>query len=96
MSGGGPLMSAAALAYSEGSGAPRVVAQGRGVLAEEIIRRANEAGVHVHQSADLVALLMQVDLDSEIPATLYRAVAELLAWLYQLESQAGSQTQSQA
>ncbi len=96
MSGGGPLMSAAALAYSEGKGAPRVVAQGRGVLAEEIIRRANEAGVHVHQSADLVALLMQVDLDSEIPATLYRAVAELLAWLYQLESQAGSQTQSQA
>ncbi len=96
MSGGGPLMSAAALAYSEGKGAPRVVAQGRGVLAEEIIRRANEAGVHVHQSADLVALLMQVDLDSEIPATLYRAVAELLAWLYQLESQAGSQTKSLA
>ena len=86
------VRSAAVLAYREGQGAPRVVAQGRGVVAEEIIRRANEAGVHVHQSAELVALLMQVDLDREIPPSLYRAVAELLAWLYQLEAMAAPQT----
>ncbi len=81
-----PLPSAVALAYSEGQGAPRVVAQGKGLLAEEIIRRATEAGIHVHQSRELVALLMQVALDQEIPPALYRAVAELLAWLYQLEA----------
>ena len=78
--------SAVALTYQPGTGAPRVVAQGRGLLAEEIIRRAQESGLHVHRSSELVALLMQVDLDSEIPPTLYRVVAELLAWLYNIEA----------
>ncbi len=76
---------AVALTYGSGDGAPRVVAQGRGLIADEIIRRANENQVFVHQSTELVALLMQVDLDREIPPSLYRAIAELLAWLYQLE-----------
>lgn len=78
--------SAVALAYGAGDGAPRVVAQGRGLVADEIIRVAQANQVFVHQSTELVALLMQVDLDREIPPTLYRAIAELLAWLYQLES----------
>jgi flagellar biosynthesis protein len=39
----------------------------------------------VHQSPELVNLLMQVDLDSEIPPELYQAVAEILAWLYRLD-----------
>ena len=83
-----PLPSAVALAYREGDIAPRVVAKGRGWLAEEIMRRAAEAGVYVHQSRELVSLLMQVDLDRHIPPQLYRVVAELLAWLYRME-QAG-------
>lgn len=76
---------AVALAYNEGEAAPRVVAKGNGLLADEIIRRAREAGVYVHESADLVGLLMQVDLDERIPPQLYVAVAELLAWLYRVE-----------
>jgi flagellar biosynthesis protein len=56
-----------------------------GWVAEEIIRRAREAEVFVHESPELVALLMQVDLDDRIPPALYVAVAELLAWLYKLE-----------
>lgn len=40
----------------------------------------------MHESADLVSLLMQVDLDQYIPPQLYRAVAELLAWLYKMEA----------
>jgi flagellar biosynthesis protein len=76
---------AVALAYSESDGAPRVVAKGSGALAEEIIRRARAAGVFVHESPELVALLMQVDLDDRIPPALYIAVAELLAWLYRVE-----------
>lgn len=77
--------SAVALAYRSTDQAPRVVAKGRGLIADEIIRRAQEAGVFVHDSPELVALLMQVDLDARIPSQLYIAVAELLAWLYRLE-----------
>ena len=80
------LKSAVALAYSQTDAAPRVVAKGRGVLAEKIISRAQEHGVYVHESPELVSLLMQVDLDQRIPPQLYIAVAELLAWLYRLES----------
>lgn len=80
-----PRRSAVALAYQDGMGAPRVVAKGRGVLAETIIERAKEAGVYVHESPALVSLLMQVDLDQHIPPQLYLAVAELLAWLYRIE-----------
>lgn len=80
-----PQQLAVALAYREDEGAPRVVAKGRGLLAEAILARAKEAGVYVHESPELVALLMQVDLDSRIPPQLYIAVAELLAWLYRLE-----------
>lgn len=79
------LRSAVALSYQEGSAAPAVVARGRGLVADEIIRRAKEAGVFVHESRELVSLLMQVDLDQHIPPNLYAAVAELLAWIYKIE-----------
>ncbi|MGZ0018053.1 MAG: flagellar biosynthesis protein [Proteobacteria bacterium SG_bin4] len=78
-------LTAVALAYREGQVAPKVVAKGRGLIAQEIIKRAKEAGIYVHESSDLVSLLMQVDLDDRIPPQLYVAVAELLAWLYRLE-----------
>lgn len=76
---------AIALAYQTGETAPRVVAKGRGLIAQAIIERAKEHGVYVHDSEDLVGLLMQVELDENIPPQLYQAVAELLAWLYRLE-----------
>lgn len=76
---------AVALAYEAGSSSPRVVAKGQGLLAERIIEKAREAGVFVHESPELVSLLMQVDLDQHIPPQLYRAVAELLAFIYRLE-----------
>ena len=80
------LKSAVALAYSQSDAAPRVVAKGRGLMAEQIITRAQEHGVYVHESPELVSLLMQIDLDQRIPPQLYVAVAELLAWIYRLES----------
>ena len=73
------------MAYSPEDGAPRVVAKGSGISAEAIISLANESGVYVHQSPELVSMLMQIDLDSEIPPELYQAVAEILAWLYGLD-----------
>ena len=80
------LKNAVALAYGAGSKAPVVVASGKGVIAEQIIQLAKENGVYVHESKELVALLMDIDLDQEIPANLYLVVAELLAWLYQIEA----------
>ena len=76
---------AIALAYGQTQGAPKVVAKGRGLIAQAIIERARLHGVFVHESEDLVGLLMQVELDQQIPPQLYLAVAELLAWLYRLE-----------
>jgi flagellar biosynthesis protein len=78
--------SAVALAYQAGDPAPKVVAKGQGLLAGQIIERAREAGVYVHESKELVALLMEVDLDRQIPPALYRVIAELMAWLYYIES----------
>lgn len=76
---------AIALAYAPGDAAPRIVAKGRGLIADEIIRRAREHGVFVHESPELVTLLMQSNLDDRIPPQLYVAIAELLAWIYRLE-----------
>jgi flagellar biosynthesis protein len=78
---------AAALSYKQGYYAPVVVARGKGVVAEAIIACAHEAGVYVHESPELVRLLMQVDNDQFIPPELYRAVAEVLVWLQWLENQ---------
>lgn len=81
-----PLQTAIALTYDASRGAPRVVAKGKGLVAERIIEAARDHGVFVHESRELVSLLMNIDLDQEIPPALYRAVAELLAWLYRIES----------
>ena len=81
-----PLLNAVAITYETSAGAPRIVAKGRGLVAEQIIARAKEHGVFVHESKELLALLMQVELDDHIPPALYRAVAELLAWLYHIEA----------
>lgn len=80
------LRQAVALAYQNGGLAPKVVASGKGLIAEQIIELAKENGVHVHESKELVALLMDVDLDQTIPPRLYQVVAELLAWLYKIEA----------
>lgn len=82
---------AVALAYEHGEdAAPRVVAKGYGELAEMIVQRARDNGLYVHESSQMVSLLMGVDLDSHVPPMLYQAVAELLAWLYRLETGAAA------
>lgn len=82
--------SAIALSYADKGKAPVVVAKGYGVAAESIMREARAHGLYVHASADLVKLLMQVDLDQQIPPQLYLAVAEVMAWLYGLEGRAAN------
>ena len=80
------LRTAVAIAYEAGSRAPVVVAAGTGLIAEQIIELAKANDIYVHESKELVALLMGIDLDKEIPPSLYKVVAELLAWLYQIDA----------
>jgi len=80
--------SAVALSYKPGQQAPTVVAKGYGLMAERIVERARGAGIFVHDSPELVNLLMGVDLDDHIPEALYLAVAEVLAFVHFLEQQA--------
>jgi flagellar biosynthesis protein len=80
---------AAALRYESGSdAAPRVVATGRGQLADRIVAEARAAGVPVRDDAALAEALAGLDLGAHVPEELYRAVAEALAWAYRLDATA--------
>lgn len=73
----------AALKYI-GDGAPKVVAAGKGHVAAQILVRAREAGVPVHQDPELAKALSQLALGQEIPEQMWTAVAQVLAWAYRL------------
>lgn len=74
-----------ALRYDiEKDSAPRVTAKGAGQLAERIIQIARQYGIHTHEDPDLVAVLSKLDLNVQIPEQLFRAVAEVLAFVYRL------------
>ena len=76
---------AVALRYRHGEDdAPRVVATGRGHLAEKILDLAREWDVPVHEDPDLMEVLSKLDINEEIPPHVYRAVAEILAFVYTL------------
>ena len=64
--------------------APKMIAKGRGHLADRIVALAREQGIHVHHDPDLVALLAKLEVQSEIPGDLYQAIAEVLAFVYRL------------
>jgi flagellar biosynthesis protein len=82
-----PRRAAVALRYNAATDkAPKVIAKGHGFVAEKIIALARENGVPMRQDTDLVQVLSQLDLNREIPPTLYRVVAELLAFVYRLNN----------
>jgi len=78
---------AAALKYqSKSDNAPRVIAKGKGKVAEKIIEIAKEHNIYIHDDPDLIEVLYQLDLNEDIPSELYVVVAELLAFVYSLNS----------
>ena len=78
---------AVALKYeTEKDSAPRVVAKGRDLIAEKIIETAKAHNVPLYEDKNLVQVLEALDLDTEIPPELYRAVAEVLAFIYRLNA----------
>lgn len=79
------IKKAAALKYDQASNmAPRVVAKGKGHLAEQIVRVARENDVPLLEDRNLANVLEALELETEIPAELYRAVAEVLVFIYRL------------
>lgn len=77
---------AVALRYLRGEDdAPRVVARGQGELAARILDLARRHGIPVRRDGDLAGILSKLDLGEQIPAALYQAVAEVLAYLYRAD-----------
>jgi len=64
--------------------APRVVARGKGEIARKIIEIAKEHNIPLYEDKELSQVLEALDLDTEIPAELFRAVAEVLAFIYRM------------
>jgi flagellar biosynthesis protein len=76
---------AVALKYDEKKDrAPRVTAKGRGEIAEKIMAIARAHQIPLYEDKNLIQILEALDLEVEIPPELYRAVAEVLAFVYRL------------
>ena len=65
--------------------APKLVAKGKGHVAENIMEAARKGQVPVYQNKSLVNMLMALELDKEIPTELYTTVAEVLAYVYRID-----------
>lgn len=77
--------SAVSLQYKKGkNAAPKVTAKGQGWVAEKIIKMARENNIPIREDKDLLSLLSEMDVGQEVPESLYKVVAELLGWVYQL------------
>ena len=79
-----PTKQVVALNYDrQAGGAPKVVAAGKGEIAQKILAAARHAGVEIVEGADLLEVLGKVPIGQEIPPQLFQAVAEILAFVYQ-------------
>jgi len=78
---------AAAIRYDGTSDvAPKVTAKGRGVVAEKIIELAKKNNIPIQNDPGLVQILCKLEIDEQIPEALYKAVAEVLAYVYSVNS----------
>ncbi|MCM2284549.1 MAG: EscU/YscU/HrcU family type III secretion system export apparatus switch protein [Desulfobacula sp.] len=81
------IQKAVALKYDrKKDGAPKVAAKGKGKVAEKIIELAKKHDIPIKDDPDLVEVLSSLDINQEIPSEIYAAVAELLAFVYSLNS----------
>ena len=78
------IKKAAALKY-DGKNTPKIVAKGDGELAQKIVSLAKENDVHIHYDPLLIDVLSRLELDEEIPETLFLAVAKIIAFAYYLQ-----------
>ncbi|MGN1205218.1 MAG: EscU/YscU/HrcU family type III secretion system export apparatus switch protein [Lachnospiraceae bacterium] len=80
-SAGKKIKQAIALEYDPNDDAPKVVASGKGALAERIIEKAKEADVPIHRDDKLADTLSRLDIGEMIPPELYEVVAEILVFV---------------
>jgi flagellar biosynthesis protein len=79
------IQKAVALKYErEKDNAPKVVASGKGEVANNIIKLAQEHDIFIKKDADLVELLSKIELNKEVPPMLYKAVAEVFSFIYKI------------
>lgn len=79
------MKKAVALKYDrEEDSAPKVVASGKGDIANNIIKLAREHDIFIKKDADLVELLSKIELNKEVPPMLYKAVAEVFSFIYKI------------
>ena len=71
--------------------APKVVAKGKGRIAEKIIELAKENDIPIREDPDLVEILAKLELNQYIPPELYQVVAEILAFIYRMSDRKRSQ-----
>lgn len=79
------IKSAVALEYDPSDEAPKIVATGKGILAEKIIEKAKESNVPIHQDSKLAGTLSKLEIGDMIPPELYEAVAEVLVFVDAME-----------
>lgn len=83
---------AVALKYDkESQVAPKIIASGKGAIARNIIEKAKEFNVPIFANEALVNSLVDLDIDHEIPAELYKAVVEVFVWLMKNEKKHSSE-----
>lgn len=81
------IRKAVAMEYFKSKGrSPKIIAKGKGVLAEKIISIAEESSVPLFKDKILCDLFMNVDVGKEVPEILYKAAAEVLAYVYWLKN----------
>ena len=84
----GKKKEAIALSYqSEQASAPKVVAKGKGFIADKILEKANDHHIPVQEDASLIALLSELNINEQIPEELYHVVAEVFAFIYKSDQQ---------
>lgn len=81
------VQKAVALQYDKNSNnAPKITAKGKGETANNIIKIAQDNKIPIKKDEDLVELLSKIDIDKEIPTSMYKAVAEIFAFIYELSN----------
>ncbi len=79
---------AAAIKYDDKrDAAPKLTAKGRGSIAEKIIKLAMEHNIPIREDPALVQILSRLDIDEQIPPEIYKAIAEILAFVYSVNEQ---------
>ncbi len=79
---------AVALGYDEKKDdAPKVLASGKGIIAEQIIKIARDGNIPMHKDADLIEILSLLEIDESIPIEVYSVVAKIFTYIYEQNKQ---------